>query len=76
MTVASDRLSPERPFCALNRRLVTGLTLLRTAIETARVVNRDVWEFAVEIDELHDVGLTNTDIRFLLSEGYVLRGVE
>jgi hypothetical protein len=50
--------------------------LLRKAHEAAQELRRTPWEFAVEIGELHAAGLSNTDLRYLLCEGYVVHAVE
>ena len=48
-----------------------ALTLLRRAYDYARQLKRDVWDFAVEVLVLRRVGLTNSDYRWLLCNGYV-----
>jgi hypothetical protein len=52
------------------------LALLRSAHDAAHALNRDIWEFAVEIDDLHAVGATNTHLRLLVCEGYAMHAVE
>lgn len=53
-----------------------GMTLLRAAYDAAQTLKRDVWEFAVEIEQLHALGVTNTALRLLLCEGYAIHAVE
>jgi hypothetical protein len=45
-----------------------ALALLLEAHEYAGELDRDAWEFAVEIDCLHKAGLTNSDIRWLVGK--------
>jgi hypothetical protein len=56
--------------------LLQGLTLLRETREVAEESQRDPWEFALEIAQLHAAGLSNTDLRRLLLAGLVEHGVE
>jgi hypothetical protein len=49
---------------------------LREAFDTALHLQRDVWDFAVEIRELRDAGLSDTDLRWLICSGYVEHGIE
>jgi hypothetical protein len=44
---------------------------LLKAHEYAMRANRDPWDLAVEIDELRTRGATETDLRWLVCEGYV-----
>jgi hypothetical protein len=76
MATTARSASPLNPLPVLNIRLESGLALLRAALEFAQAVKQDVWQFAVEIDQLHAQGLTNTDLRVLLWEGYALHAVE
>jgi hypothetical protein len=39
-------------------------------------LNEEVWQFAIEVAELHKTGVTNTDLRWLLAEGYAEHGRE
>jgi hypothetical protein len=48
-----------------------ALCLLRKAAEAARKEEQDVWQFAVEIGQLHALGLSNTDLRNLLCWGFL-----
>ncbi len=51
-------------------RIWPGLLLLRDALDRARELKHDPWEFAVHIRQLREVGLTNTDLRWLICKGY------
>jgi hypothetical protein len=48
-----------------------ALRLLAQASDGASEQARDVWQFAVEIGQLHALGLSNTDLRRLLCQGYL-----
>jgi hypothetical protein len=50
--------------------------LLLDAYYCVRDLETNAWEFAVEIGLLNAAGLTNTQLRWLLYQGYVLQGVE
>ncbi len=56
--------------------LCAALTLLRYAYECARDTHAAPWDFALEISELYDVGLTITDLRWLVAKGFVEHGSE
>jgi hypothetical protein len=53
-----------------------GLLFLRQARDAALAVGRDPWEFAVEVGALFAAGLSPTDLRRLLAEGYVRHALE
>src|SRR5262245_53039047 len=53
-----------------------GLTLLLEAAETAQELQRDVWDFAVEIHNLRSAGLTSNNLRWLLCKGYADHAIE
>lgn len=53
-----------------------GIRLLLEASLYAEEVGYDVWEFAVEIDDLHTAGCTNSELRWLVCKGYVNHAVE
>jgi hypothetical protein len=53
-----------------------GLTLLLEAAKSAQELQRDVWDFAVEIHNLRSAGLTHTDLRWLVCNGYVEQAIE
>jgi hypothetical protein len=53
-----------------------ALQLLFKAFVAARSEGHDVWQFAVEIDQLRALGLSHTDLRCLLSWGYLVHARE
>lgn len=55
----------------LPTRVCAALALLLDAFEYAEQTNSDHWEFAVEIQQLHDLGLTKNDLRFLVRKHFV-----
>jgi len=69
---------------ALRRRVVplddalltTALEMLWRAYCYATDSNADVWEFAVEIDEFHRAQISNSELRWLLNQGYVAHAQE
>jgi hypothetical protein len=65
--------SLERPHRSL---APSGLRLLLAAYEGACQLDVDTWEFAVEARCLKAAGLTSHDLRWLVSEGHALLGVE
>lgn len=56
---------------ALSKGVRAALQQLLEARENAQRTNRDVWDFAVEMDYLQDVGLTSHGLRWLVQQGYV-----
>jgi hypothetical protein len=50
-------------------KITASLDLLLEAHEYARDVDRDVWDFAVEIKRLLKVGLSGSDLRWLACKG-------
>lgn len=48
-----------------------GLSLLLEARDLAEDLDRDLWDFAVEIETLRSGGLRHSDLRWLLCKGYV-----
>lgn len=53
------------------RSAEAGLALLFQARESARRLNEDPWEFAVEIDELKAAGMTVNDLRWLMISDFL-----
>lgn len=53
-----------------------GLLILLEAFESAKELHYDVWDFAVEIQNLRSAGLTGSDLRWLLCKGYVEQAIE
>lgn len=56
--------------------LQQALALLRRAKEYALQAGSDTWQFAVEIAELRQLGLTNCDFRWLVARGCVAHALE
>jgi hypothetical protein len=52
------------------------LRLLAEAYRYSREVERSVWDFAVEIDALHTVRATPSELRWLICKGYVAHASE
>jgi hypothetical protein len=52
-------------------RMLPGLAVLLQAHKYAAELARDVWDFAVEIQELRSEGLTKSDLRWLVCENHV-----
>lgn len=63
-----------RPDASLH--LVAGLTQLLRALDYATGAGRDVWDFAVEISDLRNAGMTTGDMRWLVSMGFAHHGQE
>jgi hypothetical protein len=63
---------PARP----SPRARRALRQLLEAHERARELALDVWQFALEVSALQHSGVTNTDLRWLVSKGYVEHAVE
>lgn len=60
----------------IQRRVGEGLLYLLKAKEYADDVEVDLWDFALELRELRSLGLTNSDLRWLVMKGYVEFGRE
>jgi hypothetical protein len=52
------------------RRGYDALLLLVEAYEYAQELERDVWDFAVEIDALRQAGYSNNEFRWLVCQGF------
>jgi hypothetical protein len=73
----NTRLSPVPPSSeGRETRIWSGLSLLRDAWERARALKEDPWAFAVDIRQLREAGLTNTDLRWLICKGYAEHAIE
>jgi hypothetical protein len=59
------------PAEGLAPRIRAALARLADAHRYAQDARRDVWDFAVEIGTLYDLGLTPSDVRWLACKGYV-----
>ncbi len=51
--------------------LRAALAQLRRAFDYAQDVQCDPWDFAIELDRLIDLGVTVTDLRWMVKKGYV-----
>ena len=60
----------------ISERGVRALVLLLEARESARELQLDEWNFAVEISGLRRRGLTNADLRWLLCKGSIEQAFE
>ena len=54
----------------------TALTLLYEAFAYSQDLDLPIWEFAVEVQRLREVHVTNSDLRWLLCKGYSEQGIE
>jgi hypothetical protein len=64
-------LAPE-----LTAQLRAGLRLLLQAWDFAESCQRSAWDFAIEIHNFRDHGLTNTDLRWLVCKGLAQHATE
>jgi hypothetical protein len=71
-----DRGSNIQSFPLLSGRFQLALRVLIDAHESAEDVGRDPWDFAVEIQNLRELGLTTTEFRWLSCKGLVLHQQE
>src|SRR5438034_7747322 len=60
----------------LQKTFKEGLALLWRALQYARNLQADTWDFAVERDDLCNTGLSTVDLRWLIARGYVEFGQE
>jgi hypothetical protein len=60
----------------INDNLYAALALLRHAYDCAEDAHAAPWDFALEIGKLHEAGLTVTELRSLVAEGFVEHGAE
>jgi hypothetical protein len=60
----------------LNPGMARGIDQLLVAYRYAREVHREQWDFAVEIQSLRDVGMNNSEIRWLIAKELVQHGEE
>jgi len=66
----------QRGFSRIWQRAGAALEQLVESHQFARELDRSVWDFAVEIDDLHRAGLNNSDLRWLICKGYLLHARE
>src|SRR5436309_1688034 len=76
MSPSPARRAPAAEPPPLTSSLQAGLCQLLEAYDYARDLEKDPWEFAVEINGLRSVGLTNNHLRWLLCKGYLLHATE
>jgi len=57
-------------------RIQTGFDILTEAFGCARELQRDVWDFAVEVHSLRGAGLSDSNLRWLLCKGYATHAIE
>ena len=58
------------------RELRDGLIVLLRAFSYAQDAGADRWEFAVEIQQFYDLGLSNNELRWLVAKGLAVHGRE
>ena len=58
------------------QKMDPALGVLLEAYKYAQVIGRSTWDFAVEIDCLRTVGVTDGDLRYLICAGYAEHAVE
>lgn len=61
---------------ALPAKFGSALTLLLDAFDYSQRTDRDRWEFAVDIQDLHATGLAKNDLRFLVRQKLVEHAAE
>jgi len=66
----------EAPASPLDSKLTLALSLLWQAHGCALDAHADPWDFALEIANLYEAGLTITQLRWLVVKGLVLHGSE
>jgi hypothetical protein len=71
MTSQCERGSDDLPAGRGSRPVRAALAQLRMAYDCSRVAGRDPWEFAVEIEGLLALGLTTSELRLLVYQGFV-----
>ena len=74
-------ISPIRPSIDtgssdLAPEMYAALSQLARANDYALELDCDCWDFAVEIDRLFSLGLTTSDLRWLVKRGYVRHACE
>ncbi len=61
---------------SLRRKFRVALGQCRDALAYARASDRDAWEYAVEIDSLIKAGLSPSDLRWMVTQGYLRHAIE
>jgi hypothetical protein len=67
-----DRL--DRPAPPATARLL--LHQLLAALDYAGYLGKYAWQFEVEVQSLRSAGLTNSDLRWLVCQGFIEHGIE
>ena len=67
---SDSHAAPSAPV-EMSGRVGEALLFLLKAKEYADDVATDLWDFALELRELRSLGLTNSDLRWLVMKGYV-----
>jgi hypothetical protein len=69
--------SPKKPHqLSISDGIRAALALLRRARDCADDVEADPWDFGLEIGQLYAVGLTITDLRWMVARGFVAHADE
>jgi hypothetical protein len=58
------------------QRIRAALEDLNEGFEFAQNLGREVWDFAIEIDQMQQRGLRTNDLRWLIFKGWVIHGHE
>lgn len=66
----------EMPAAEVAQQIQAALRLLLKAYDYARRLRRTCWDFAVEIQGLLAVGLTSSDLRWLVCQGHAEHAAE
>ena len=60
----------------IRQRITPVIALLLDSFRYARAAGRSAWDFAVEIERLRTSGITNCDLRYMISIGYAEHAAE
>lgn len=66
----------ESPSPLINESLRAGLVVLWRAYIGAQYTGASAWDFALRISRLHEAGMTNSDLRWLVARGFAEHGQE
>ena len=58
------------------QRITPAIALLLDSFRYARAASRSAWDFAVEIERFRSSGVTNSDLRYMVSVGYAEHAAE
>lgn len=81
MHAQPQAVQSERQACTFNCDLFSiemksAFNLFRRTNDYANDVGQDIWQFAITINELHQLGLSDSDMRWLLCKGDLLHADE